>query len=193
MKKISIDDLQSNEAYEKQRPAFRQAIIEHKKNRRVALGENATLHFEDTMTMRYQVQELMRSEKMSRLDDIKEELAAYNPLIPDGQNLKATFMIEFPDEVQRREQLTRLVGIEHQVLITIAGHEPVKPVADEDLERSTAEKTSAVHFMRYEFSPASIAAARSGASWTINCEHPRYRHSVTLPDNVRKSLLKDFD
>ncbi|MEX2130139.1 MAG: DUF3501 family protein [Pseudohongiellaceae bacterium] len=193
MKKISMDDLHSNDVYEAQRPAFRQSMIEHKKNRRVALGVNASLHFEDYKTMHYQVQELMRSEKITRLEDIKEELAAYNPLIPDGSNLKVTFMIEFPDEDERRKQLARLIGIEEQVLIEIAGCKPVAPIADEDLERTTAEKTSAVHFMRYEFPPETIAAAKNGAAWTIICEHPNYRQKIQLTDSTRESLVKDFD
>lgn len=193
MKKISIDDLYSNEAYEAQRPAFRKAILEHKRNRRVALGANATLHFEDYMTMRYQVQELMRSEKISRLEDIKEELAAYNPLIPDGQNLKVTFMLEYPDPAERRQQLGQLIGIENQVHIIIDGCDPVAPIADEDLERSTEEKTSSVHFMRYEFPAATIAKAKAGAAWIIRCEHPNYSCEVRLPETIRAALVRDFD
>lgn len=193
MKKISVDDLLSNESYDAQRAELRKAMLEHKKTRRVPLGPNASLHFEDYMTMRHQVQELMRSEKISRLEDIKEELAAYNPLIPDGHNLKVTFMIEYPEETERRRQLARLINIENQVFITVAGCEPVAPIADEDLERTTAEKTSSVHFMRYEFPAETIAAARQGAVWTIHCEHPNYTHSITLSDAIRNSLLRDFD
>ena len=192
MKKLTLADLLSNAAYEKQRPTLRQAILEHKKKRRVPLGPNATLHFEDRMTMRYQVQELMRSERINRLEDIEEELAVYNPLIPDGSNLKVTFMIEYPDEAERRIQLSRLVGIEHRIGIVIAGLDPVYPIANEDLERSTPEKTSSVHFMRFEFTPQAIAAAKAGAAWEIRCEHPAYQHSTVLPDPVRESLVKDF-
>jgi hypothetical protein len=193
MKKLTLGDLHSNAIYEKERPAFRQAIIEHKKNRRVALGPNATLHFEDFMTMRYQVQELMRSERISRLEDLEEELAAYNPLIPDGSNLKVTFMIEYPDEAERRIQLTRLIGIEHKIAITIAGCAPVYPIANEDLERSTPEKTSSVHFLRFEFPPEAIAAAKAGAAWEIRCEHTSYQHATVLPEHIRAALVKDFD
>lgn len=194
MRKIAIDDLQSNQAYDAQRPAFRRAMIEHKGNRRVTLGPNATLHFEDYMTMRYQVQELMRAEHITAMSDVREELEAYNPLIPDGKNLKATFMIEYPNENQRREMLARLIGIETSISIRIDGFDPVYPIANEDLERSTPEKTSSVHFLRFEFSDPQIAAARSGANWSIRCEHENYRHEVpVLPDNIRQALLKDFD
>lgn len=192
MKKIAIDDLQSNEAYEAQRPAFRKAMIEHKNNRRVELGPNATLHFEDYMTMRYQVQELMRVENINSVDDIREELEAYNPLIPDGKNLKVTFMIEYPDEDERRQQLARLIGIENKIGIKIDGLEPVFPIANEDLERSTDEKTSSVHFLRFEFHEQAIEVARNGAPWSITCDHENYRHETILPDNVRASLVKDF-
>jgi hypothetical protein len=193
MKKLSVDDLLSNHAYEAQRPALRQAMLEHKKTRRVALGPNATLHFEDYMTMRHQVQELIRSEKITQAGDIQEELSVYNPLIPDGQNLKATFMIEFSDEKERRQQLARLIGIENQIFITVAGCPPVKPIANEDLQRSTEDKTSAVHFMRYEFPPATVAAAKAGAAWTMHCEHANYRHKADIPEAIRASLTRDFD
>lgn len=193
MKKIAIDDLQSNEAYAAQRPAFRKAMIEHKNNRRVALGPNATLHFEDYMTMRYQVQELMRAEHIANVDEIREELEAYNPLIPDGQNLKVTFMLEYPDESERRQQLARLIGIEHKISIQVGEHDPVYPIANEDLQRSTEEKTSSVHFLRFEFPRQAIQLARDGAPWAIRCEHENYRYETTLADNVRASLIKDFD
>ena len=193
MKKIAVDDLQSNEAYAAQRPAFRKAMIEHKNNRRVQLGPNATLHFEDYMTMRYQVQELMRAEHITSVDDIREELEAYNPLIPDGQNLKATFMIEYPDEAERRQQLAKLIGIETRISIVVDDQEPVYPIANEDLERSTDEKTSSVHFLRFEFPKQVIQAAKDGAPWVIRCEHENYRHETQLPDNIRSSLVKDFD
>jgi len=193
MKKIAIDDLQSNESYEAQRPAFRKAMIEHKNNRRVELGPNATLHFEDYMTMRYQIQELMRVEKISSVDDIREELEAYNPLIPDGKNLKVTFMIEYPDENERRQQLARLIGIEHKISIKVDGSDPVFPIANEDLERSTDDKTSSVHFLRFEFPEQAIEAAKNGAPWSVRCEHENYQHETNLPDNVRSSLTRDFN
>ena len=192
MKKIAIDDLQSNESYETQRPAFRKAMIEHKNNRRVELGPNTTLHFEDYMTMRYQVQELMRVENITSVDDIREELEAYNPLIPDGKNLKVTFMIEYPDENERREQLSKLIGIENKICIKVDDNDPVFPIANEDLERSTDDKTSSVHFLRFEFPDQAIEAARNGAPWVISCEHDNYEHETVIPDNVRSSLVRDF-
>ena len=192
MKKIAIDDLQHNEAYEAQRPAFRKAMIEHKNNRRVELGPNATLHFEDYMTMRYQVQELMRVENITSVNDIREELDAYNPLIPDGNNLKVTFMIEYPDENERRQQLAKLIGIENNICIKVGDLEPVFPIANEDLERSTDEKTSSVHFLRFEFPEETIDAARNGAPWIISCVHEHYNYKTIVPDNVRSSLIRDF-
>jgi hypothetical protein len=193
MKKISIDDLQSNEVYRAGRDAFRKAIMEHKNVRRIALGPNSTLHFEDTMTMRYQVQELMRAENITEPDEILQELEAYNPLIPDGRNLKATFMIEYPDENERRSALATLIGIENGISIVVDGCDPVYPIANEDLERSTAEKTSSVHFLRFEFPDQTVRAARTGANWTLRSEHPNYSHEVVLSDRVRESLLRDFD
>lgn len=194
MKKLSVADIGNLESYEKQRPAIRQAIIEHKKNRRLALGPNATLHFEDYMTMKYQVQEMMRAERLRDDEAIEEELEAYNPLIPDGSNLKVTFMIEFPDENQRKEELRKLLGIENQVFIRIGDLDPVAPICNEDLERSTEDKTSSVHFMRFEFTDEMIAAARNGEPWAIYCEHPAYQHRADpVPDNIARSLTQDFD
>ncbi len=194
MKKITLTDLMPAADYEKIRPAIRQAIMEHKKTRRVALGPNATLHFEDYMLMRYQVLEMIRAEKLSDEGELEEELKAYNPLIPDGSNLKVTFMLEYPDENERRERLRRLIGIERQVHIQIGDFEPVYAIANEDLSRTTDEKTSAVHFLRYEFSRGMIAAARAGARWAVRSEHPEYRHSTEpVPAEVTESLLRDFD
>jgi hypothetical protein len=194
MKKISLGDLLSIEAYEAQRPAIRQAIMEHKKTRRVPLGPNAMLHFEDYMVMRYQILELIRAEKITRQEDLEEELEAYNPLIPDGSNLKATFMLEYPDENERRERLSQLIGIEELISIRIGDSDPVYPIANEDLPRSTEDKTSSVHFLRFEFSEEQIAAARAGADWVIACEHLNYQHSTEpLPDAIRESLLRDFN
>ncbi len=194
MEKVSIDDLLSNESYENQRALLRKAMIDHKKTRRVQLGPNITLHFEDYMTMRYQIQELMRAEKLSSVEGIREELEVYNPLIPDGTNLKATLMIEYPDEDERRQQLSRLVGIENMISIRIGDCDPVYPIADEDLQRSTEDKTSAVHFLRFEFSEQAISAAKENAIWSIVCEHENYSHQlVSIPDNVRDSLIRDFD
>lgn len=194
MKKLSISDLMSIDAYNEQRPVIRQAMMEHKKTRRLPLGSNAMLHFEDYMVMRYQVLELIRAEKISDAADLEEELAAYNPLIPDGKNLKVTFMLEYPDEIERKERLSQLIGIEELISIQIEGYDPVYPIANEDLPRSTDEKTSSVHFLRFEFADDMIAAAKGGANWTIRSEHQNYQHSVdSIPSEVSSSLVRDFD
>jgi len=193
MKKLSIKDLMSVEAYNGERPVIRQAMMEHKKTRRLPLGPNAMLHFEDFMVMRYQVLELIRIEKISGEADLLEELAAYNPLIPDGKNLKVTFMLEFPDESERKVRLSQLIGIEELISIQIDGFDPVYPIANEDLARSTDEKTSAVHFLRFEFEDDMIAAAKGGASWVLRSEHQNYQHSSDfLPAEVSNSLVRDF-
>lgn len=193
MKKISLSDLLSIEAYEAQRPAIRTAIMDHKKTRRVALGPNAMLHFEDYMVMRYQVLELIRAEKITAKEDLEGELEAYNPLIPDGKNLKVTFMLEYPDEVERRERLGQLIGIEELISIQIGEHDPVFPIANEDLPRSTDDKTSSVHFLRFEFSDEAIAAAKAGADWIIRSEHMNYQYSTdALAKEITESLLRDF-
>lgn len=194
MKKLSSKDLMGIEAYTAQRPAIRQAMMEHKKTRRLPLGPNAMLHFEDYMVMRYQVLELIRVEKIRDEADILQELAAYNPLIPDGKNLKVTFMLEFPDESERKIRLGQLIGIEELVSIQIDGFDPVYPIANEDLPRSNDEKTSAVHFLRFEFENDMIAAAKQGASWRLCSEHQNYQHSNdALSDEIRNSLVRDFD
>ncbi len=193
MKKMTTADLLPIEAYEAQRPVIRQAIMEHKKTRRVELGPNAMLHFEDYMVMRYQILELMRVEKISGEDELLEELDAYNPLIPDGSNLKVTFMLEYPDPDERAERLSQLIGIEEMISIQIEGHDAVYPIANEDLPRSTDEKTSAVHFLRFEFTREMIDSAKSGANWTIQSEHLNYQHSTnTLKAEISQSLLRDF-
>ena len=193
MKKIALSDLLSIEAYEAQRPVIRKAIMEHKKTRRVPLGPNAMLHFEDYMVMRYQVLELIRAEKIVGEDDLLEELEAYNPLIPDGKNLKVTFMLEYPDPQDRQEKLKQLVGIEELISIRIGDCDPVYPIANEDLPRSTEEKTSSVHFLRFEFDDDVIAKAKAGAPWVVRCDHLNYQHTTDpLSDEIRESLLRDF-
>lgn len=193
MKKITKTDLLSIEAYEAQRPAIRAAIMEHKKTRRIPLGPNAMLHFEDYMIMRYQVLELIRAEKITDPDELQGELDAYNPLIPDGRNLKVTLMLEYPDELERKERLQQLIGIEELISIRIDGFDPVYPIANEDLPRSTDEKTSSVHFLRFEFGEEMIAAAREGATWTIHSEHLNYPYKTeALPTDITQSLLRDF-
>jgi len=193
MKKLSIKDLMSIEAYNAQRPAIRAAMMEHKKTRRLPLGPNAMLHFEDTRVMRYQVLELIRVEKISGEAALLEELDAYNPLIPDGKNLKVTFMLEYPIESERKIRLSQLIGIEELISIQIDNFDPVYPIANEDLPRSTDEKTSAVHFLRFEFADDMIAAAKQGAAWTVRSEHQNYQHSSeSLSDEIRNSLVSDF-
>ncbi len=193
MKKITLADLLSIEAYEAQRPAIRQAIMEHKKTRRVPLGPNAMVHFEDYMVMRYQVLETIRAEKIREDKDILEELEAYNPLIPDGKNLKATFMLEYPDAIERKERLSQLIGIEELISIQIEGFGAVYPIANEDLPRSTDEKTASVHFLRFEFTDEMIAAAKAGAKWSLKSEHLNYQYSTDpLEPDVAQSLLRDF-
>ncbi|MFQ6007009.1 MAG: DUF3501 family protein, partial [Woeseia sp.] len=158
MKKLRKEDLYSLERYSQMRNEFRNRVMQHKNDRRLALGTNATLYFEDTLTMQYQVQEMLRIERIFEAAGIREELDAYNPLIPDGSNWKATFMVEFADEDERRAMLTQLVGIENNVWLQVGDGEKIRPVADEDLERSYAEKTSAVHFLRFELERSQVRA-----------------------------------
>jgi hypothetical protein len=194
MKKLTRGDLFSLEQYSEARPEFRAQVIAHKRNRRVPLGPIAALYFEDRLTMHYQIQEMLRAERIFEAEGIQEELDAYNPLIPDGNNLKATFMVEVPDEEERRKILSELIGIEDEVWVRVEGFEPVFAIADEDLERENAEKTSSVHFLRFEFTPQMIAAAKAGAALGIGISHREYTQQLEpLPANIRESLLGDFD
>lgn len=191
---LSRADLYTLEAYSTERPAFRSRVIEHKKNRQVAIGANATLYFEDQLTIQYQIQEMLRVERIFEAAGIQEELDAYNPLIPDGRNWKATFMLEFPDVDERRVALERLRGIEDHVWVQVQGQPRVVGIADEDLERSTEDKTSAVHFMRFELDDAMAQALRGGASLAMGIDLPAYRHEVNpVSEGVRCSLLADLD
>ncbi len=191
--KLTVADLSTPEQYQRQRQDIRRAMIAHKKKRRVALGPHVTLHFEDRLTMKYQVQEMMRAENLRSEQDIAQELAAYNPLIPDGSNLKCTLMIELPDAGQRQHALRQLVGLEHHINLQIEGYPAVTAIADEDLPRTTADKTSAVHFLRFEFTAEMVAAARSGASWTLSSQHPAYACQVApLPTQLVDALCCDF-
>jgi hypothetical protein len=185
-------DLYSLEQYARLRPEFRAKVIAHKKNRLVALGPNATLHFEDRLTMQYQVQEMLRLERMFEPELIQEELDVYNPLIPDGTNWKATFMVEYPNEEERRMQLARLIGIEKAVWVQVADFARVTPIANEDLDRETEDKTSSVHFLRFELTAPMIAALKNGAALTMGIDHPAYQASVTPSPAVRQSLLEDL-
>ena len=194
MQKLTRDNLISLEEYAERRPAFRQKVIEHKRNRRLDLGTNAALYFEDFLTMQYQVQEMLRIERIFESDGINEELNAYNPLIPDGSNWKATFMIEFPEVEERRAMLSQLRGIENRVYVQVADFDRVLAVADEDLERSDDEKTSAVHFLRFELPAEQVAALKGGASLVAGIDHENYRVEVSpVADNIRQSLVADFD
>jgi hypothetical protein len=193
MQKLTREDLLSLEQYAEQRSAFRDTVMAHKKDRRLDLGTNAALYFEDRLTMQYQVQEMLRIEKIFEADGINEELEAYNPLIPDGSNWKATFMIEFPEACERQEMLGQLVGIENRVYVQVADFDRLFAVADEDLDRSDDHKTSAVHFMRFEFPPEQSAALKSGASLIAGIDHENYRVEVCpVSDGVRVSLLNDL-
>jgi hypothetical protein len=194
MQKLGRKDLLSLEKYADERPQFRARIMAHKKNRRLPIGPNATLYFEDRLTIHYQIQEMLRAERIFEAGGIEEELAAYNPLIPDGRNWKATFMIEFEDADERRRRLAELIGIEDKVWMCIAGHRPVAPIADEDLERDTADKTSSVHFLRFELTPEMIGDLKAGTPLSAGIDHPNYRHVVDpVPDHVREALIADLD
>ena len=192
MEKLTRADLMSLEQYSIERKAFREQVMAHKANRKIHIGANATLYFEDRLTMQYQVQEMLRIEKIFESAGIEEELEAYNPLIPDGANWKATFMVEFPDIEERKLQLAKLIGIERQTWAQVAGFDKVYPIANEDLTRETEEKTSAVHFLRFELTPAMVAAAQEGATIQMGIEHPNYAHTVTLSQASRDSLAADL-
>ncbi len=193
MKKLTRDDLYPLEKYAELRPGFRAQVMAHKQNRQVSIGPNATLYFEDRMTMQYQVQEMLRIERIFETEGINDELAAYNPLIPDGHNWKATFMVEYPEVEQRREALKRLKGVENHVWVRVAGFEPVRPIADEDLEREDEEKTSSVHFLRFELTPGMVEAVRQGAAVAMGIDHPAYTHRVDpVTPATRASLARDL-
>jgi hypothetical protein len=193
MKKLNREDLFSLEKYAEVRPQFRAQVMAHKQNRQVIIGPNATLYFEDRLTMQYQVQEMLRIERIFESGGINEELEAYNPLIPDGHNWKATFMVEFPDVEERRAALRRLKGVENHVWVRVAGFAPVRPIADEDLEREDAEKTSSVHFLRFELTPDMVRAAKQGAALAMGIDHPAYTHQVDpVPAATRDSLAQDL-
>lgn len=193
MQKLTRDDLYSLEQYSEIRDEFRNQVMSHKRNRRVELGTNAALYFEDRLTMQYQVQEMLRIERIFEAAGINDELEAYNPLIPDGSNWKATFMVEFSEVEERRAMLTRLIGIENKVYVQIDGFDRVYAIADEDLERSDEHKTSAVHFMRFELSTEQVDALKSGAALAAGIDHENYQVEIApLPENVRQSLIGDL-
>jgi hypothetical protein len=190
---ISRDSLMSLEVYAKRRPEFRRQVIEHKKHRTVHLGNHMTLLFEDEMTLRYQVQEMLRIEKIFEEDGIQSELDAYNPLCPDGSNFKATMLIEYSNVVERKAALAKLIGVEDRVFIQIEGQPRVYAIADEDLDRENDEKTSAVHFVRFELTPEMKQALKGGAQMMIGCDHPNYPvHIEELPPETLSALLQDL-
>ena len=192
MNKLTHANLYSLEDYSQLRSEFRSKVMEHKKDRRVAIGEHATLYFEDTLTMQYQVQEMLRIEKIFEREGIQEELDVYNSLIPDGLNWKATFMMEYDDVDERRAALAKLIGIEKALWVQVEGFDRVHPIANEDLKRETEDKTSAVHFVRFELSAEMVTAAKLGATIKAGIDHPNYCEETTIPQNVRNSLVGDL-
>jgi len=191
--KITRESLMTLEAYAKERPNFRARVLAHKHARTVHLGEHVTLVFEDELTLRYQIQEMLRIEKMFEEAGIQDELDAYNPLVPDGTNFKATMLIEYEDAAARRQALAQLRGIEDRVWVRAAGFDRVFAIADEDLERETEEKTSAVHFLRFELTPPMIEALHAGAALGLGVDHPKYRAEIpAVGDATRKALVEDL-
>lgn len=194
MNKLSRTDLMSLEEYAEQRSQFRAEVMEHKKTRQLPLNDNARLYFEDRTTIQYQIQEVLRVEKTFEADGIEEELEAYNPLIPDGTNLKATFMLEYPNVEERQQKVIELRGIEDKVWLQVQDCEAVYPIANEDLDRDDGTRTSTVHFFRYEFTPTMIAALQNGADLYAGIDHPNMTIvSVAVPAAIRDSLVADFD
>lgn len=192
--RLTRDSLLTLEAYHKARPEMRQRAIEIRRTRKVLLGDHLSLQFENEFLMRYQIQEMLRVEKIFDEAGIQSELEAYAPMVPDGSNFKVTMMIEYPDETARHAALRRLVGIEHQVFLQVEGQSRVYAIADEDLERSTATKTAAVHFLRFELTPDMKAALRGGAQMMVGCDHKEYSvHQSTLPQATLASLLTDLE
>ena len=192
-KQLTRQDLYSLEKYAEIRNDFRKKVMQHKKDRRVAIGDHVALYFEDAMTMQYQVQEMLRIEKIFEASGIQEELDVYNSLIPDGSNWKATLMIEYEDEQERKAALAKLIGIEKKLWIKVADCEPVTPIANEDLDRETEDKTSSVHFVRFELTPEMVEKAKSGASISMGIDHEAYQHSVVVADNIHSALVRDLD
>jgi len=193
MSKLAPSSLMSLETYHKERPEFRKRALEHRRRRTVFVGPHVTLQFEDELTIRYQIQEMLRIEKTFDSEGIQDELDAYNPLIPDGSNLKATQLIEFADPEERKVMLEKLVALEHKTYIQVFGHERVYAIADEDMERSTENKTSAVHFMRFELTPEMIATLKGGAALGMGVDHPEYKHHLEeVAPETQTALVADL-
>lgn len=193
MQKLTRNDLYSLEAYAEARPEFRAKVLAHKKNRTLPVGPHATLYFEDRLTIQYQIQEMLRVERIFEAAAIQEELDTYNPLIPDGRDLKATFMLEYAEPEDRKAALAVLRGIEDKVWLQVEGSSRVWAIADEDLERENEEKTSAVHFLRFELESERVQALKNGAGLTFGVDHDRYRHTVLTPEETRVALVTDLD
>ncbi|HEV2701771.1 MAG TPA: DUF3501 family protein [Steroidobacteraceae bacterium] len=194
MEKLTANQLLSLEEYARRRNEFRTQVLDHKSRRRLGLGPNMTWCFEDRLTIQYQIQEMLRAEKVFEAEGIAEELSAYNPLIPDGGNWKATLLLEFPDEAVRRVQLMDLRGVEARCWVQVAGFEKVFAIADEDLARENDEKTSAVHFLRFELATAMRGALKNHAALAAGCDHEHYRHVVEpVAERIRESLVGDFN
>ena len=194
MTKITRESLMTLEAYHKARPEMRKQAIEQRRLRTVALGEHLNIIFENEFLMRYQIQEMLRVEKVFEEEGIQDELNAYNPLVPDGSNFKATMMLEYPNEADRKIALGKLMGVEHKMFVEVEGHPRVYAIANEDLERSTDTKTSAVHFLRFELPAAAKKSLQAGAQLMVGCDHPEYpMHVEALPDAVLASLVQDLN
>ncbi|TXH60034.1 MAG: DUF3501 family protein [Thiothrix sp.] len=192
MNQLTRADLMSLEQYSEQRKAFREKVMAHKIPRQIAIGPNASLYFEDRLTIQYQIQEMLRVERIFEAKGIEEELEAYNPLIPDGSNWKATLMLEFPNPEERKAWLAKLLGLERQTWVQVQGFDPVFAIANEDLPRETTEKTAAVHFMRFELSREMIAAVKADAGISMGINHPQYNYSTELTEASRLSLAADL-
>jgi len=192
MPQLTRNDLYSLEKYSAIKADFRARVMEHKKNRRVPIGDHATLYFEDALTMQYQVQEMLRLERIFEAESIQEELDVYNPLIPDGSNWKATFMVEYDDVEERKKALAQLIGIENTVWVKVGSFNKVFAIANEDLDRTAPDKTSAVHFMRFELTPEMVAAVKQDATIKAGIDHPAYRQETELPAVKRDSLAGDL-
>jgi hypothetical protein len=191
-KKITADSLMTLEAYARWRKAHKADIIAHRKLRSVHLGEHVTVQFESELSMRYQIQEMLRIEKIFEEEGIQQEIDAYAPLVPDGGNWKATMMIEYPDESERKRELARLIGVEDRMFVEVEGHQRVYAIADEDLDRENEEKTSSVHFLRFEFTPAMREAIHAGAAVKLGCDHTNYPAHVTISPETLASLAGDL-
>ena len=192
MTAITRDSLMTLEAYSRQRPQIKAELIPHRRLRSVALGEHITLQFEDEKTIRYQIQEMLRIEKIFEEEAILHEIEAYAPLVPDGTNWKATMLIEYPDPNERKRELARLIGVEDRLFVEVEGHARSYAIADEDLDRENDEKTAAVHFVRFEFTPAMREAVRAGAAVVLGCEHLNYPAHVTIAPETLASLAGDL-